>query len=86
MGAVTVRVVPRSGRTVVEADPRGLVVRVRTAPEGGRATEEARRVLAAAAGVPASLVRLRSGGRSRRKVFDVDGMDTAELHRRLLGP
>ncbi|HEX6331106.1 MAG TPA: DUF167 domain-containing protein [Actinomycetota bacterium] len=83
MGSVTVRVVPRSGRTAVEVDSRGLVVHVRSAPEAGRATEEARRALAAAAGLPPSAVRLRSGARSRTKVFDLDGMDGHELERRL---
>lgn len=83
MGSVTVRVVPRSGRAAVEVGPTGLVVRVRSAPEGGRATEEARRALAKAAGVPPSAVRLRTGARSRSKVFEVDGVDAAELRRRL---
>lgn len=83
MGAVEVRVVPRSGRTAVEAGPGGLVVRVRAAPEGGRATEEARRAVAAAAGVAPSEVRLRTGARARTKVFEVPGLDAAELSRRL---
>jgi len=83
MGSVTVRVVPRSGRTAVEAGVGGLVVRVRAAAEAGRATEEARRALAEAAGVPPSAVRLRTGARSRSKVFEVDGVDSAELQRRL---
>jgi uncharacterized protein YggU (UPF0235/DUF167 family) len=83
VGAVTVRVVPRSGRTAVEVAPGGLVVRVRAAPEGGRATEEARRAIASAAGVAASAVRLRAGARARTKVFEVAGMDAGELVRRL---
>lgn len=69
---MSVRVVPRSGRTTVESDEEGgLVIRVRAAPESGRATEEARRALAAHLGVPASEVRLRVGARSRRKLFEV---------------
>jgi uncharacterized protein YggU (UPF0235/DUF167 family) len=69
----SVRVVPRSGRTIVETGPGGaLTIRVRAVPEGGRATEEARRALAAHLGVPAGRVRLRSGARSRSKVFEVE--------------
>ncbi|HET7237292.1 MAG TPA: DUF167 domain-containing protein [Actinomycetota bacterium] len=83
MGAVTVRVLPRSGRTSVQAGARGIEVRVRAAPEGGRATEEARRALAEALGVPASRVRLRTGARSRTKVFEVEGLDGAEAEMRL---
>ncbi|MGZ8584951.1 MAG: DUF167 domain-containing protein [Actinomycetota bacterium] len=85
MGTVTVRVVPRSGTTAVEAGTEGIVVRVRAVPEGGRATDEARRALAKAAGVPASAVRLRVGARTRTKVFEVRGVDAAALERRLRG-
>jgi uncharacterized protein YggU (UPF0235/DUF167 family) len=83
MGRVTVRVVPRSGRTGVEATPEGVLVRVRSVPEGGRATEEARRALADALDVPPGSVRLRSGARSRTKVFEVDDVASEELLRRL---
>ena len=79
MGTVTVRVVPRAGRTSVEAGPEGIRVRVRAAPEGGKATEEARRAVAAAAGVPATNVRLVSGARSRTKVFEIEGVTADDL-------
>ena len=64
MGLVTVRVVPRADRVSVELDDRGIVVRVRAAPEGGRATEQARRALAEAQGVPGSAVALQRGTHS----------------------
>ena len=75
MGLVTVRVVPRSSRTSVEVDERGIVVRVTAAPRDGRATEAARRALAEALGVPASATLLRRGARSRTKVFEVSGLE-----------
>ena len=84
MGTVTVRVAPRSGRTRVDAAEEGVVIHVRSAPAGGRATEEARRALASAVGVPASSVRLRTGARSRTKVFEVDGLTAADVERRLI--
>ena len=83
MATVTVRVVPRSGRTLVQASPAGVVVRVRAAPEGGRATEEARRALAEALGVPATRVSLSVGARSRVKIFEVEGLSNAEAKMRL---
>ncbi len=83
MASITVRVNPRSGRTAVENGPDGLVVRVRAAPEGGRATDEAARALADAVGVPRTHVRLRSGARSRTKVFDVEGLSSRDLQQRL---
>ena len=85
MASIGVRVVPRSGRTGVEVGPDGPVVRVRSVPEGGKANQEAIRVLAAALGVPRTDVRLRSGARSRSKVFDVEGLSLRELERRLQG-
>jgi uncharacterized protein len=81
---VTVRVVPRSDRTVVEASAGGIVIRVRAAPVEGRATEEARRTLADALAVPASDVTLRRGRRSRGKVFEVSGLSRDEVAQRLL--
>jgi uncharacterized protein YggU (UPF0235/DUF167 family) len=81
--SITVRVTPRSGRTEVTAGPAGVAVRVRAAPEDGRATAEATAALAAALGVPRSAIRLRSGARSRVKVFAVAGMAPGEPERRL---
>ncbi|HET7309330.1 MAG TPA: DUF167 family protein [Actinomycetota bacterium] len=83
MGLVTVRVRPRSSRPAVRLDEQGILVRVRSAPKGGRATEEARRALAAALGVPGPGVRLRRGTRSRVKVFEVDGLGQVEAEVRL---
>jgi len=72
MTTVTVRVVPRSGRREVRVEDDGrFTIHVRAAPVEGRATQEAARLLAAHLGVPPSAVRLRSGARSRTKVFEV---------------
>jgi uncharacterized protein YggU (UPF0235/DUF167 family) len=78
MANLTVRVVPRSGRTAVERGPGGKVV-VRAPPEAGRATAEAAGALATAAGLPKGAVRLRTGARSRTKVFTFDGLSDDDL-------
>ena len=83
MGRVTVRVVPGSGRTSVALESDRIVVRVRAAPERGKATEEARRALAEALGVPAKTVELTAGPRSRTKVFEVPGLDQSAAEVRL---
>jgi uncharacterized protein YggU (UPF0235/DUF167 family) len=83
MGLVTVRVIPRSARTSVELDERGIVVRVTAVPEDGRATEAARRALAEALGVPASATLLTRGARSRTKVFEVRGVEQSAAEVRL---
>jgi uncharacterized protein YggU (UPF0235/DUF167 family) len=81
--SVTVRVVPRSGRTTVETSSGPIVIRVRAAPRDGRATEEARRALAAAMGVALSDVTLRLGHRSREKIFEIAGVSREEVLQRL---
>jgi len=81
---IEVRVVPRGGPRRVALEQGRIVVRVPSPPEGGRATEDARRALADALGVPASAVRLIAGARSRRKVFEVSGVDPAEAERRVV--
>jgi uncharacterized protein YggU (UPF0235/DUF167 family) len=86
MGAIAVRVVPRSGRTLVEPGPGEVVVRVRAAPERGNANREAARALAEALGVPPTRVRLVRGRRSRLKIFAVDGRTDEELRTALQGP
>jgi len=71
---VRVRVVPRSRRPGVEDAADGsLTIRVRAAPEAGRATEEAARVLSDHLGVPRTSVRLHTGATSRIKTFEVAG-------------
>jgi uncharacterized protein len=80
---VSLRVRPRS-RPALELTDGGLVVRVAAAPEKGRATEEGRRALAEALGVPPSAVELLSGATGRRKVFSVRGVSAADARGRLL--
>lgn len=79
--AVLVRPRARPGIELTEA---GLVIRVGAPPEKGRATEEARRALAAAIDVPPAAVSLRTGRTSRRKTFAVEGANVVEARGRLL--
>jgi uncharacterized protein len=76
--SVTVRVRPRS-RPGIEVASDIVVIRVAAPPVEGRATEEARRALAQAVGVPASRISLASGHRSRTKVFLISGVTTEEV-------
>jgi uncharacterized protein YggU (UPF0235/DUF167 family) len=68
---------------VVETTSSGIVIRVHAAPQGGRATEEARRALAEALGVAPFEIVLRRGPRSREKVFQVRQMTRGEALQRL---
>ena len=85
---VTVRATPRGGRDAVDgvaalSDGREVLkVRVRVAPEDGAATAAVAKVVAAAAGVAASQVRLTSGATARVKTFRIAG-DGAALAAKL---
>lgn len=80
--ALGVVVRPRS-RPGVDVEADRVVVRVAAPPVEGRATEEARRLLARALGVAPSAVSLRSGPRSRSKLFLVAGLVPDEVRARL---
>jgi uncharacterized protein (TIGR00251 family) len=72
---VNVHVLPRAGATKVAGrHGNALKVRVAAPPVDGRATDTARRAIAAALDVPPSAVSLVSGERSRAKRFLVEGM------------
>ena len=77
---IRIRVKPRSRRRGVLGVAGGeLTVAVGAAPEDGRATEEALRLLAERLGVPRSSVALTSGVRSRSKRVLIAGETAAAV-------
>jgi uncharacterized protein (TIGR00251 family) len=60
-----------------------LHVRVSAAPEDGKANEAVLKLLSRALGLPKGAVRLKGGTASRDKWIELDGIDAAELARRL---
>jgi uncharacterized protein len=80
-----IKVTPRSRREEIAGERDGCVlVRVRPAPEDGKANEAVRRVIAERLGVRAADVELLRGGRFRRKTVRVAGVAPADARRRLL--
>jgi uncharacterized protein (TIGR00251 family) len=81
---VEVRLQPRSSRQGVDGVREGAIrLKVHAPPAEGRANDAARGLLADLLGVSPSTVRLKSGAKSRTKVFLVTGLVPAELRRRL---
>jgi len=79
-----IHLTPRSARDEVlglEGDV--LRARVTAPPAEGRANEALLRLLAEALGVPKSTLRIVHGQRSREKLVSVEGLDAAEVRRRL---
>ena len=83
---LAVRLTPRASREeVVGFEGKTLRVRVTAPPVEGRANAALVRLLSRRLGVPRGAVRVVAGQTSRNKVVAVDGLDAAELQRRLGG-
>jgi uncharacterized protein (TIGR00251 family) len=81
---IRIHLTPRSARDEVlglEGDV--LRARVTAPPVDGRANEALLRLLAEALGIPRVSLRIARGQRSRDKLVAVDGLDAAEVERRL---
>jgi len=78
---LAIHVTPKAARDEI-AGWRGneLSVRVTCAPEGGKATAAACKVVACALGLPKTRVSLQRGDTSRHKVLDVSGMTEHEIY------
>jgi uncharacterized protein (TIGR00251 family) len=81
---VSVRVQPRAGRDEI-AGARGnaLVVKVKAPPVDGKANDAVCRLLAKAAGVPATSAELVRGASARDKVVRLPGVAAADAAERL---
>lgn len=60
-----------------------LRIRVTAAPQDGKANEAVIRLLSEALGLTRGAIRLAGGASSREKWVDLDGIDEAEVRRRL---
>jgi uncharacterized protein YggU (UPF0235/DUF167 family) len=82
---LAVRLTPRGGRDAIEGwsrDAAGrafLKVRVATAPTEGQANAALVRLIAKAAGVPPSRVRIAGGETARLKQIEIEGLEPAGL-------
>ena len=84
MARIDLRVSPGAARSaIVGRHGSGWKVRVAAAPEGGRANAELVRLLAAVLDVPVRSVTIVAGSRARTKTAVVEGVDPAEVERRL---
>ena len=81
---ISVRIVPRASRDVVVGMRAGaLLVRVTAAPVDGAANEALVRVLARRLGVTKGALRIATGRTSKLKIVEIEGLEEADLQRRL---
>ena len=86
VATVKVRVQPNASRNEVVGFMRDeLRVRVRAAPEGGRANQAVVELLADKLGIVTARVIIIRGHRSRQKVINIEGLEAEEVTRRLAG-
>lgn len=73
----------RANEITVSRAERSVRIRVTAAPEDGRANQAVLDLLRGRLGVPRDQVRVAGGATSRRKWIEVDGLEEAEVWRRL---
>jgi uncharacterized protein (TIGR00251 family) len=84
MADLTVRLQPRARRDEVVGEREGvIVIRVSAPPVDGRANDALCRLIAKAAGIAPSKVRIVRGHTAREKVVRAEGVDVAALRRAL---
>jgi uncharacterized protein len=82
---IGIRCTPASRRESIAALPEGgFSAHVSAVPEGGKANAALCKLVAKAAGVPKSSVRVVAGGTSREKVLEIQGMSKADVEAALL--
>lgn len=70
---IAVRATPKASRNAIVEEEASLKVFVTTAPEGGKANDAVRKLLAKALGIAPSKLALIRGETSREKVFRIGG-------------
>ncbi len=84
MGRISVTVSPGARRSeLLGRHGEGWRARVAAPPERGRANEALCALLGEVLGVPRTAIRVVAGRSGRAKVVDIEGLDAAEVERRL---
>jgi uncharacterized protein (TIGR00251 family) len=79
-----VRVQPRARRDEIAGERDGrLLVRVTAPPVDGKANAAVRRLLASRLGIPLRRVTVVRGEAARDKLIEIDGLEGAEVRRRV---
>ena len=84
MGRISVTVSPGAGRSeLVGRHGEGWRARVSAPPERGRANDALCALLAGLLRIPRGSIHVVGGQTERRKVVEIDDLDSAEIERRL---
>ena len=83
MSRVTVKVIPKSGRSDLKFEGKTLKVWLKSAPEDGKANDELVRILADKFGLPRTSVEILRGLSSKNKLVDITGISMEEIEKSL---
>ena len=81
MSRLSVKVIPKSGRSELKMVGKTLKVWLKSAPANGKANEELVRILADRFDISVSEVRIFSGFSSRNKIVDILGVTQGDIEK-----
>jgi len=79
MSRLSVKVIPKSGRSVLKFEGNLLKVWLKAAPEDGKANDELVRTLADKLGISRSEIEVVRGFSSKNKLVDISGISVEEI-------
>jgi len=79
MSRLTVKVIPKSGRSALKFEGNLLKVWLKATPEDGKANEELVRTLADKFGISRSEIEIVRGFSSKNKLVDISGISVEEI-------
>ena len=86
MACIAIKVHPRAKRTAITGRlGDAYKLDLKAPPVDGKANDECIRFFAELMGVPRSAVRIVQGAAGRMKVVEIEGVEMAEIERRLAG-
>lgn len=83
MSILSVKVIPKSGRTELKFEGELLKVWLKSAPEDGKANEELVRILAKKLDISRAHVEILHGKSTRNKTVDITGISVEEMKKTL---
>lgn len=81
MSRLTVKVIPKSGRSDLKIVGNSLKVWLKSAPEDGKANAELMRTLAEYFDISRSRITIVSGISSRNKIVDIEGITPVKIEK-----
>lgn len=81
MSRVSIKVIPKSGRSELKRVGNSLKAWLKSAPEDGKANDELVRILADKLNVRKSEIEIVSGFSSRNKVVDIVGVSATDIEK-----